>query len=107
MKLSPTKKRWLIAVAKLAVLGLLAWGMHVTLSKAFAELGRPEFKEHLWNMQAGWLVLAGVAYLVGSLPTAYFSYRLLAAMQQPVRRRPCSGRFTFLNWANMYLARRW
>lgn len=86
VNLTPRRKHWLLRAAKLAVLLLLAAGMHATLSKALAELARPEFREHLGRVRAGWLVLAGLLYVAGTLPCALFSYRLLVALRQPVTR---------------------
>lgn len=84
MPISPQQKRWLLRAAKLVVLLLLAVGMHATLSQALTDLGRPEFREHLQHIRLGWLALAGVLYLAGTLPCAVFSYRLLVALRQPV-----------------------
>ncbi len=84
VNLSPIQKRWLVRAAKIAVLGLLGWGMHATLSRAIADLAKPEFEQHLWHMHPGWLAASGAFYLAGTLPTAFFSYRLLIALGQPV-----------------------
>lgn len=84
MSLSPLQKRWIVRVAKLVVLLLLAAGMHATLRQALADLGRPEFREHLAHIRVGWLVVAGTLYLAGTLPCAVFSHRLLVALRQPV-----------------------
>ena len=84
VNVSPAQKRWLLRGAKIAVLALLGWGMHVTLTRAIADLGKPEFEKHLWNIRPGWLAAAGAFYLAGMLPTAIFSGRLLIALGQPV-----------------------
>ncbi len=84
MNRSLLRHRGLITGAKLAVLVLLAWAVHATLLRALHDLNRPEFSRHLWEMQARWLLAAGLLYAGGMLPSAYFSYRLLRALEQPV-----------------------
>jgi len=87
VNVSPIQKRWLVRGAKIAVLGLLGWGMHATLSRAIEDLAKPEFERHLWHMHPGWLAASAAFYLAGTLPTAIFSYRLLMALGQSVTLR--------------------
>ena len=80
--LSEPRKRatkWLLLLAKLAVIALLIWGVRSTLESAFEKLG-----EHTWQVQPAWLVLAGVFYLLGFVTPGIFWHRLLRSAQQRV-----------------------
>ena len=75
----PLVKKWVPALAKLALVGLLAWFLRGTLSKTMADL-----REHELHVQWQWLVVAGIAYLAASLPNAIFSAQVIAATDHPV-----------------------
>ena len=75
----PRWKKWLFAAIKLAVVALLVWFLRDMLSKAFADLS-----EHTWHVKPAWLVLAGLLYVAGYMPTAVFWHRLMRSAGQPV-----------------------
>jgi len=75
----PRWKKWLLALVKLLVLGLLVWFLRGTLTSAFEKLN-----EHTWHVQPAWLVLAGLCYVVGLLPVTIFWNRVLLATDQHV-----------------------
>lgn len=63
----PAWRPWLVRAVKLAVVVLVAWGVHRTVLAAAAELERQP-----WQWRPGWLALSGALYLVGTLPSAWF-----------------------------------
>jgi len=72
-------KKWLIFAGKLAVIGLLVWGVRATLEKALEALA-----EHEWDIHPGWLVSSGALYLLGMVPAALFWSWLLKSCHQEV-----------------------
>lgn len=73
--------RWLSRGAKLAIVLLVLWGIRGTLGEALDALARQPRR-----LVPGWLLAAGVAYLLGCVPLAEFYHRvLLAAGQHPTR----------------------
>ena len=72
-------KKWLFAVVKLLVFGLLVWFLRDMLTKAVADL-----RKHPWQVQPAWLVLAGVCYFVGLMPVPIFWNRLMRSAGQDV-----------------------
>lgn len=75
----PRWKKWLFSLVKLGILLLLAWFLRDMLRQAFSDL-----KKYEWRLQPGWLVAAGLAYVAGLTPIAYFWYRLLRGAGQDV-----------------------
>lgn len=77
-------RRWLVTAVKLALLALVAWGIHHSLFGAWQKL-----EEHHWNLaewHPGWLVAGGLLYLAGQLPWAIFWWRVLRVLGQPTDR---------------------
>ncbi len=70
---------WLIPLAKLAVIALLCWFIY----RAFIE-GNETLGAHTWHVEPIWLVVSGVLYLVGLLPSAIFWQRILLRTGQEV-----------------------
>lgn len=70
-------RRWLLAAAQLLVVLAVAWFVRRTLVEALASL-----RGYRWNLQPGWLVLAGVFCLLGYLPAGLFWHRLLLSFGQ-------------------------
>jgi uncharacterized membrane protein YbhN (UPF0104 family) len=73
-----TAKKFAGLLFRLAVIGLVAWGVHRTLKDAFAE-----WRQHGWSLtdlQWGWLAAACVLYVAGLLPAGIYWHRLLAAL---------------------------
>ncbi|MFZ5831118.1 MAG: lysylphosphatidylglycerol synthase transmembrane domain-containing protein, partial [Planctomycetota bacterium] len=73
-------KKWLKLGLKLLVLGLVVWFVHDALIGAIEKLGEAEF-----HWRPGWLLLAGVLYSIGLVPTGFFWCRVLRALGQPVQ----------------------
>ncbi len=70
---------WLIPLAKIAVIALLCWFIY----RAFIE-GNETLGAHTWHVEPIWLVVSGVLYLVGLLPSAIFWQRILVRTGQEV-----------------------
>ncbi|REK05990.1 MAG: hypothetical protein DWQ37_22975 [Planctomycetota bacterium] len=78
--MSAPKKRWtgwLILAVKLAVFGVLCWAIYRAL-----ESGRSQLSQHVWDVEPGWLVVSGLLYLLGILPSALFWHRVLLRTDQ-------------------------
>ncbi len=69
---------WL--VLKLAIIGLVVWGICRSVDNAWDELTRQPFK--ITEMRVSWLALAAALYAAGLFPMAIFWNRLLVAMGQ-------------------------
>lgn len=65
---------------QIIVMVLVAWGIWRNIEKAIAQVHEQNFsfEELRWP----WIVLAGVVYLLGTLPMGLFWYRLMKAMKQ-------------------------
>jgi uncharacterized membrane protein YbhN (UPF0104 family) len=74
-----TWTRWLIALAKLGVIGICGYFIY----RAFIE-GNQTLSTHTWHVEPGWLVLSGGLYLLGILPAAVFWHRVLVRAGQQV-----------------------
>jgi hypothetical protein len=61
------------------VLGLVCWAVRKTAQSALGELS-----DFDWNISPGWFALAGLAYVVGLLPMAWYWRRVLLALDQHV-----------------------
>jgi uncharacterized membrane protein YbhN (UPF0104 family) len=72
--------RWIIGIAKLALCALLAWFIYAAFASGSQSLNR-----HSWHVEPWWLVLSGVLYLVGCLPSAAFWYVVLRQTGQKVK----------------------
>lgn len=68
---------WLRIAAQVAILALLAWGIRRYLRAALSEM-----EDYQWDLQPGWLVLAGALYLLGLSPCVWFWRRLLSRFEQ-------------------------
>jgi uncharacterized membrane protein YbhN (UPF0104 family) len=68
---------------RVTILTLVTWGIWRTVDRGWAKIAEANFS--LWQLHAGWLLVAGVAYLLGMLPCGVFWYRTLQAMGQRPR----------------------
>jgi hypothetical protein len=59
---------------RISVLVIVCIGASGTVRSALADLGK-----HEWQLRPGWLIVSGVAYLVGMIPMAWFWQRILQA----------------------------
>lgn len=75
-------KKWILLSVKILVVVLVFWWVHNTLVKASHQLATAEFQ---WRLDPGWLVLAGLLYLVGLLPAGLFWHRVLRTLGQDAR----------------------
>lgn len=75
-------KRWGLLAGKLALVALVAWGVRRSLTAAWDELGRSE-----WKLHPGGAVVCGVFYLLALALCGWFWQRVLGAFGQHPRRR--------------------
>jgi glycosyltransferase 2 family protein len=73
-------KKRLLAVIKLAIIGVVLWAVGDTLWSGLITLGRDG-----WQMRWPWIFLAGIIYLVGLLPAGLFWWRVLWVLGQRTR----------------------
>src|SRR3990172_7123888 len=71
------KRRWWLPILKLAVVVAVCVAVQGTVRDALAKLA-----EHEWQMDVGWLVVAGALYVAAWVPMAWFWGRVLAALGQ-------------------------
>jgi uncharacterized membrane protein YbhN (UPF0104 family) len=75
--------RWMIFAAKLLIVALVIWFIRRALVDAWRQLD-----EHSFHFHFGWLVVAGVLYLLGTLPCGIFWHHVLRVLGQPVALLP-------------------
>lgn len=78
--LKSARRKWIMLCAKLAILGLVVWGVRRSLSGGIEQL-----REHPISIDYRWLVVAGGVYLLGMLPSGFFWYRILHRLDQRPR----------------------
>jgi glycosyltransferase 2 family protein len=69
--------KWLPLVLKLAIVGLLIWGVHRTVAEGLEKL-----REHPPTIEPLWLVASGALYLVAMFPSVLFWRRVLRVLGQ-------------------------
>ena len=79
---STTSRRWLGPALKLAILALVIWGGHRTISEAVEKLRRDGWTFE--QIDFGWLVVCAGLYLIGQLPCGLFWRRILCDMGEEV-----------------------
>jgi uncharacterized membrane protein YbhN (UPF0104 family) len=67
-------RRSLVWMLRISVLVIVCIGVSGTVRHALADLG-----EHEWHLHPAWLIVSGVAYLLGMAPVAWFWHRTLEA----------------------------
>jgi glycosyltransferase 2 family protein len=75
---SSSQRRWLVWAIRISVLVVICLGVRGTVLNSLDQLS-----QHEWHVRPEWLLLAGVLYVVGLIPMAWFWYRALAALGQP------------------------
>lgn len=75
-------RNWLLTAAKLAIVGIVLWAAGGTLWSGVVTLWQDE-----WQVRWGWVLLAGIIYLVGLLPAGLFWWRVLWVLGQRTRFR--------------------
>jgi glycosyltransferase 2 family protein len=70
-----------VAVVKLLLVAAVLWGVHRTIRSALADLDAQKWSAR--DLRPGWLVVSGVMYLAGFLPSTLFWHRLLLLFDQP------------------------
>jgi glycosyltransferase 2 family protein len=70
-------RKWLLLIAKLAIVGLLLWGVHRTLAEAYDKL-----RDKQLHLEPLWLVAAGGLYLLAMVPSVLFWHRVLRVLGQ-------------------------
>ncbi len=72
------RRRWWLPLLKLAVVVAVGWAVQGTVRDALEKLS-----VHLWQMDIGWLVVAGMLYVVAWMPMGWFWGQVLVALGQP------------------------
>ncbi len=70
-------RKWLLLTTKLAILALLAWGVHRTLAEAYDKL-----RDKPLHLDPLWLIASGALYLLAMLPSVLFWHRVLRVLGQ-------------------------
>jgi hypothetical protein len=70
-------------VFKIALVALVAWGIHSTLWRAWQDLENEHWK--VSQLRPAWLLAAGICYLVGQLGPGWFWWRILRWLGQPAQ----------------------
>lgn len=77
------RAKWVIvAVLKLLLVAAVLWGMQRTLRAALADLDAQQWTAR--SLRPGWLIISGLTYLAGLMPSSLFWNRLLRLFGQPV-----------------------
>ena len=79
----PTLRRWGMRVFKIALLALVAWGIHSTLWQGWQDLENEHWK--VSQLRPAWLLAAAIFYLLGQLGPGWFWWRTLRWLGQPAR----------------------
>ncbi len=79
MPLSARNKRWILAAAKVLLVVLVAWFVRATLVKAWDQI-----RHDPWQADFRWLAVSTLLYVVSLLPAAWFFWRTLRTLHQPV-----------------------
>jgi hypothetical protein len=74
------RRRWLLVAGKTAILALVAWGVHTTLTDAYRQLRDAE-----WELRPVWMIAAGAIYLLGMIPWGWYWHRVLVSLGQRPR----------------------
>ncbi|MFO0902995.1 MAG: lysylphosphatidylglycerol synthase domain-containing protein [Pirellulales bacterium] len=72
--------KWVKIGFRVLIVASVAVGIAHTVRKSLAEFDKHQFS--LADLQFGWLLLAGLLYLLGSIPGWWFWHRVLVAMGQ-------------------------
>ena len=70
-------RKWLLLTIKLAILALLAWGVHRTLAEAYDKL-----RDKPLHLDPLWLIASGALYLLAMVPSVLFWHRALRVLGQ-------------------------
>ena len=73
----PSSRKWLLLIVKLAIVGLLLWGVHRTLAEAYDKLHDKQFR-----LDPLWLIASGGLYLLAMVPSVLFWHRVLRVLGQ-------------------------
>ncbi len=68
-------RKWLLFALKLAIVGLLVWGVRASLAN-----GLDQLRDHTVRLEPTWLVASGLLYLCGMLPACLFWRRVLRVL---------------------------
>jgi uncharacterized membrane protein YbhN (UPF0104 family) len=78
IELSPSTRRWFLWTLRALVLVLVFFGVRGTVLTALDQLS-----QYQWQVQPIWLIAAGIIYVLGLVPMAWFWHRALASLGQP------------------------
>jgi glycosyltransferase 2 family protein len=73
----PNRYRWYLLVAKIAIVALVGVAVSSTLRTGIGQLA-----DEPRRIETVWLIVAGLLYLGGAMPMAWFWWRVLAALGQ-------------------------
>lgn len=74
------RRRWWLPIVKLAIVVLVCVAVQGTVREALGKL-----RDHSWQMNLGWLLVAGVLYVIAWMPMGWFWGQVLAALGQPIQ----------------------
>ena len=77
-------QKWLLRAVKLLIVVLVVWAVRRTLYDAWSQLGG-----YRWQLHVGWVLVAGVLYLLGLLLAGVFWHRVLRVLGQEARLGEC------------------
>ena len=72
-----SRRRWLMPLVKLLVVLVVLWGVRATLTTQIAKLD-----ESARQVEVGWLIVAGLFYVVANAPSALYWHRLMCQLNQ-------------------------
>jgi uncharacterized membrane protein YbhN (UPF0104 family) len=75
---TPSRHPWLFWSLRAAILVIVLFAVRGTVRNALDELSK-----HQWHVHPAWLAAAGLIYVMGLVPMAWFWHRALAALGQP------------------------
>ena len=93
-------RRFVFLFVKLAFLAAVIWAAYHTLAAAIGSLREQNWQPN--QLRPGWAVIAGIVYLIGQFPCAWFWHGVLIGLGQQVR-LPRAARAFYIGHLGKYL----